>query len=647
MSKEKRLAQRRKVRDKVRALAAEATAARAGLKARRTILTDMERILLLPYKARPREEWEADADRMTQLLRKPRGNIQLWAEQGAVLAEGLRQALEPELGLFVPLGVGYGKTGVGELVGTVMECERPVLLVPPEMQHQCADDRVRMWSRHFDYRPPHTVSHTLLSRPEGTDLLDRMEPDCIIIDEAHAFRHPDSARTGRLIRYMAEHQHCRLVVMSGSFTNKQIKDYLHLLKMALRMGCPVPVDTEIAALWGSCVNAGAMPDAQAFRAMAPLVRWAMAVEPAGMVPSSTMLDTDTDTDVVQARLAFAIRKRSCPGVITSSASAFRGALELRERYVDVPSVVKDALDGVRDLWELPDGTELVGALDFHRACGQLSSGWFSRWVWPERACFPCEGTGMVDGSQCDECEGIQRMTGPDEKWLDKRRTWSSAERSFLKYHARAGLDSPALVQRAVERGYMGDDMTGAWEGWLDIRSRFRRSDGVYAPPSEAVWLDGGDFLANDALHWSQEHPRGILWWRSPELGAKLAERGFQVFGAGSREPGDHVAHPALSINVHGRGKNLQGNATLGVTGWADQYILEPSGGAQEWEQLLGRTHRPGQVHVVRAWVAAHTWFVRAQVTRAIAFARYVEATELQDQKLTMATWPEARKKRRG
>jgi hypothetical protein len=593
-------------------------------------MTDMERVLTLPVSDRSFSSWEDQGRSWTVRLRRHLDAPPLRPVQGAALAELERQRLIPQRGAFFPLGVGYGKFLIGELAGAALDARSPLLLIPPEMQKQTHKER-GIWTKHYRYTPPQTLSHTMLSQPHATDLLSRLAPDLIIIDEAHAFRYASSARTKRLIRYVVANPDCRVVVMSGSFTSKAITEYLHLLELTLRDGAPVPLEPDVAAIWSAVLDAEGTPDHRARSALDPLVAWASATNPSALVPPACVQEAAPDPSV-RYRLAFSLRKSTTPGVITSDDSAFTEPLVLTQRKADVPPVIEEALDDLRKSWVLPDGVEIVDALGFHRACAQISSGWFGRWIWPERACLVCDGA----GGSCQRCNGSGRVAGPDEEWLSVRRTWAAAERTFIEYHSRQGLDSPALVQAAVQKVASGKEVWGvgpalvkAWEDWVGIRGRYRRSDGVYAPPSIAVWLDDGDFLVQDAVAWRDAVPRGIVWYRAPEVGSMLAQYGFDVYGAGSSEPEASVNHPALSINVHGRGKNLQP--------WSNQYVLEPSGSAQEWEQLLGRTHRPGQ-KAATVWcaVAGHNWWLRAQMSRASAFSRYIESTEGQQQKLNLA-----------
>jgi hypothetical protein len=129
----------------------------------------------------------------------------------------------------------------------------------------------------------------------------------------------------------------------------------------------------------------------------------------------------------------------------------------------------------------------------------------------------------------------------------------------------------------------------------------------------------------------------LVWVQLAAVGHKLAElTGFATYGAGAEaserlESARHKAHPAIvSIAAHGTGKNLQA--------WGNQVIAHPLAHPARWEQMLARTHRPGQRRdEVRATVYVHGLFGRA-LSRARADARYIYETTGQAQKINTASY---------
>jgi len=523
--------------------------------------------------------------------------------QGAMLAALHDAALSgvEGLGAIGAIDVGFGKTLIGELAGEAVrlalgldETPSTLLLVPPEMmrgQHS----RDRQWARlHFEYTPPTAISHGRLSMPESSTLLERLGPKVIVIDEAHAFRNDTAARTKRLIRYVQGNPHVRVLILSGTLSARSILDYAHLAEIALRDRSPLPLSNRTAIMWANVLDVDGEPDRYAHSAVKPLVEWA-----AGRVEFEPGASATT-----KARLAYGERFRSLPGVVATESSACEASLVLRQWKTLVPVVVRDALKAISNDWILPDGTEIVSALDWSRHAATISSGFFQRWT-----------------------------VEPAEDWLDVRRTWFASLRSFLDHRAGPGLDSPGLVSRAVSKGTLGPGLKRKLDAWIEVREQYGRHAGIYGPPTVAVWID--DFLPSAVADWRDKRrakgERGIVWYQSPEIAARLRRFGFSTYGAGTDSPHDRVDFPACSIRVHGRGKNLQA--------WADGLVVEPPTSGQVWQQLLGRTHRPGQAeYVVRMSVAAHTWVARQAIERATADAAFIEQTGGGMQKLGFAAW---------
>ena len=151
-----------------------------------------------------------------------------------------------------------------------------------------------------------------------------------------------------------------------------------------------------------------------------------------------------------------------------------------------------------------------------------------------------------------------------------------------------------------------------------------------------MWVDTS--WVEDVATWARaQSDPPLVWVQLAAIGHKLAElTGFATYGAGSEasallESSRHTAHPAIiSIAAHGTGKNLQA--------WGNQIIAHPLAHPARWEQMLARTHRPGQARdEVRATVYTHGLFGRA-FSRARADARYIYETTGQTQKVNTAAF---------
>ena len=74
-------------------------------------------------------------------------------------------------------------------------------------------------------------TYSLLSSKDASDILEAINPELIITDEAHCLMRA-SARTRRFNRYIREHQP-HVVALSGTMTQKELTEYYELARAAL------------------------------------------------------------------------------------------------------------------------------------------------------------------------------------------------------------------------------------------------------------------------------------------------------------------------------------------------------------------------------------------------------------------------------
>ena len=99
-------------------------------------------------------------------------------------------------GILGPIGVGHGKTLLDLLTPMVVKCRTAVLLLPPNLKKQLLEVDWHFYGQHwklpnlvgakFHYpgRPLlHVVAYTELSGAKNSDILDRLAPDIIVMDE--------------------------------------------------------------------------------------------------------------------------------------------------------------------------------------------------------------------------------------------------------------------------------------------------------------------------------------------------------------------------------------------------------------------------------------------------------------------------------
>lgn len=483
------------------------------------------------------------------------------------------------LGIVGDIGVGHGKTLIYLLAAAVLgiDAARAVVLVPARLvdgTHRAITDfadRVPILRDHA----PQVVSHELLSSRKSSGLLHDTLPRLVCIDEAHAFRNLDAARTRRLVQYARDFPDTRFVVASGTLVTRSLRDFAHLVELALRDTSPLPLDENALSMWASVLDVGAEPAPTAKDAMRPLLRWA-------------------GTD--DFRAAFRARWATAPGVISTPEASVRCALAVGAwKPRRVPADIEAAVKGLTDRWELPDGEQVVDAADFARHSLTLSLGFYYRLLW-----------GDVDDPAL-------------EAWKEARRRWGAALRWAVS-EGRPGLDSPALVEEAVREGRFGGHIAKVYAAWQEIQ-------GAVTPEQDVVWLDGGHALMDGVVAWVRKAKTPhIVWYASRAVEAALRERGLTTHGGGSDAPRPPARALAASIHAHGTGANLQA--------WADGLVLEPPANGKAWEQLLGRTHRGGQEADEVTWhVAAWTWPLRQRLERAKADAAFIEEMTGKRQKL--------------
>lgn len=516
------------------------------------------------------------------------GGAKLRPVQSAILWEAERAR-----GLLAAVGVGHGKELACLLLPEALRAERAVIITKPRLKSQMLEIDLPRYGRHFRIQRERfrVLSYSELSTAKGTGLLEALRPDLIVANEAHCFRHSSSARTKRFLRYMKEHPETIFCGLSGTIANDSPRDYQHLMELALRGGSPVPIAYRDADDWSRALEAGGdFAPGALLELMGPSFGYEV-VRACG------------DDTRMAARTIYRARMTSTAGVVATSDSAAQCDLEISRRDILVPPNVRTALSKIRATWTIED-EELQDAKDVARVARQLACGFYYRWAWP-------------NGEK-------------DHEWLYARAEWHKSVRHVLRYQSREGLDSPLLVANAAARGELAHEHLVAWDAWSAVRDRWKPH-----PPVEAVWLSS--FLIDDVWAWSREvvdEAPAIIWYEHVELGVALAHRGIPVFGPGKE--GDAITTfrgrvCAASVEAHKDGKNLQHFRRNLVLTW-------PANGTT-CEQLLGRTHRPGQeADEVEVELYQHDLSLVDAVAKSREDARFVEEAHGARQKLLMATW---------
>lgn len=498
-------------------------------------------------------------------------------------------------GLLAPIGVGHGKTLICSLLPVAMNAARPLLMIPPSQRADLAA-QWQEYARHWNMpRNLEVRSYELLSQPDSSAMLSHMRPDLMIFDEAHKLADQKSARTRRVARYLEANPDTKVCVLSGSFTAKSIKDYAHLAAWALGLRSPLPLKFGELELWARALDVfrNAM-NAEDIDANDAAGRRGPAI--AHLQP---LCDRFATFDV---REAYQRRLMSAPGVVGTRESAVDIPITIHKRKPVVAPIVDAWIKHFAYTWQTPAGEEIEDALAYNRVARQLALGFYYRWVWPN---------GKVD-----------------QDWLDTRAAWHKELRQYLPT-SREGRDSPYLAAQACdnEPNRVPPALLTAWRNWRVHKDK-------PTPPTEVVWLDG--FAVYDAVQWARDQGEPVLiWYEHTAFGEAIAKVGGFTFADVGPEADSLLATMktprtvVLSIDAHGTGKNLQL--------WRKQLITAPPANGRIFEQLIGRTHRPGQkADRVELTYYAHVDVFANAVKNARDDAAYIQATMNTPQKLCFA-----------
>ena len=401
-------------------------------------------------------------------------------------------------GLLGPIGVGLGKALISFLAPAALGCKRPVVLVPAGVYPQS----VKMYSEaRENWKVPQLtiVPYSRLSVASGALILEELQPDCIIADEAHSLKSKKSARTMRLVRYFRENPDTKFVALSGTMTSRSLVEYGHLAELALREGSPLPRDKYTLEAWARILDAGSEPMASDWGSFTPL----MGVD---------------IWDKPVAREAFMKRLTRTPGVVCSSNDHVKASLRMigHKKLPYPKNEMSLAASGER-----PDGHIFEADIEEWRCLRQLSLGFYYKWDWGGRE--------------------------PDTEWVEARNNWGRFVRKELSDNAGPNYDSPLLVARRLEETDSRSHLAGAWDWWKSVKDR-------PGPKTVPVWL------STEALKEALQIVKGpaLFWYESRAVAETLkGVDGVQVVDAGDEPTIDGSLRLALSIPSHGTGWNLQ------------------------------------------------------------------------------------------
>lgn len=561
---------------------------------------DIDRALALARRRWDRiDDLEGLVRDMTKWLKTPTGTWSLRAIQAVALLE-----LHDLDGVFAPIRVGGGKTLISLLAPIVVESRRPLLIVPASLRDKTRED-LKIYRKHFKIKAPTIESYATLSREENADYLLEYEPDLLMLDEVQKARNPDSAVKRRIDRYLRQHPDTKVLAMSGSVTNRSIKDYAHIITWCLGEDRqPLPTKWKRLEEWALALDEKISPTSR--RSPGALARLCGPGEP---------------PTLQGVRKAYQRRLVETPGVIASQDPPLKMGLHFREVPFDPPQIMTDHFRTLRELWETPDGHPCADAVTIWRHARELCCGFY--YVWdprPPSTKHPIKPLDLYRG-----VPDADKTT-----WLDARKEWCRYARYVLK-HNRRGLDTERQVRTAVEAGeidtmgfetlYEAEEILRAW---LEIAPTFK-------PNNKPVWFD--DTMINLAADWLDRN-EGICWVEHVAFGERLSRMtGIPYYGQQGRNRqggliGDARGPVIASIASCGTGHNLQH--------YCRNLVVSCPTTGDLWEQMVGRTHRDGQKNDVTFDIVLPCLEQLDGFKQAIKDARYASDTTGQIMKLTYA-----------
>lgn len=506
---------------------------------------EFQRVSSLPRRAWSLDDLASLTASLTSILRTPSGEQTLRHVQALALHDA-----GTEGGLFGPIGVGEGKTLITLLLAIVFGAERPLLLLPASLIEKTQRER-RILSAHW--RVPNTLrcfSYEMLGRVQAADELETYQPDALICDEVHKLKNRRAAVTRRVARYMYNRPHTKFAGLSGTVMDKSLMDFAHILRWALKLKAPVPLSNEDTEEWAEALDEGVDP---------------MSRRRAGALLSLCNDEDRADLsgaalEHVAARRGFRRRMTETPGVVATigdgehiDASIYVRAIMHKVAPVTERNFLKLRGDGSTDFpgWVLPDEAPLNMAADVWRHAIELALGLHYAWD-------PLPPVG----------------------WRNARREWNAFVRATIGKSRT--YDSELHVANGVDAGKLQDH--GVLATWRALRPTFKANVVAVWHDSSALdvcakWLEGG----------------GIVWTEHNLFAEALAKHaGVTYFGAkGYSSAGLYIEDAApssgviASIDANREGKNLQKL-------WNRNLMVCPPSSAAWWEQVIARTHRPGQ-----------------------------------------------------
>jgi hypothetical protein len=542
---------------------------------------DFDRIVSLPRRVFTWEQAERDARELTPELVTPLGKkagVTLRPLQGFVLQE-----LWKHRGCYFSGSVGAGKTLTSFLAPYVMNAERPVLVVPDNLiektQFEFSEYAKHWVSPQRPQRPARLVGYKELSRKTADELIERLKADFWIFDEVDVLANQEGAATRRVAADISA-RGVPVLAMTGTDGRFSIKDFSHFLTWALKDGAPVPLVYSELERWAAALDErkpgmNGMLDTLLPGVLLELIDEGLEASLLG----AGWLQGDIDrvmaelTTLGRARMLFQRRMAETPGVIMLDDDDCNQPLTIRHfcapesEALNAHFVLLKTANTTPDYEDPRDGApmqghELMGPLEKMQKEDEIGCDFHNVWVPP-----------------------------PPEEWRDARRTFARFVRNRIEWSNTEDKPKgwrgawPLYTELMVKEAYPHHAAVAAW----------RAIEPTFTPNSVPMWLGGS--VVGAAAEWALEAP-GLVWVPHVPVGEAIAQlTGLPYYGAKGLTAGgssivriDPSKSAIVSVASNLRGRNLQMFCRNLIIG------CRPS--AKFFEQLVGRTHRYGQLNPV-------------------------------------------------
>jgi hypothetical protein len=483
------------------------------------------------------DEAEVLAAEMSAQLRRPGSDVRLYAHQAIALYELWRCR-----GLHAPLPVGTGKTLISYLAPRVFGAARSVLLIPAKLREKTLRDFATLakdWGEVAHFIESYERISIDYARP---NFLEAYAPDLLICDESHRIKNTGAACTRKISRFLRGNAQCAFVSLSGTALGRTLDESAHLMRYALGDGAPIPRDPGTLREWSAALDVG-VTDA---RRIAP--------GPLAALPGAHGIDP-----IERARTGYCARILGTPGIVGLENDRPPASLLVRSwQYEGYAPATEQAFTSLRQRWQRPDDSYVGDPMTFWRHAYEMALGYWGRWdPWP-----------------------------PDE-WRQRRQDWYRVVREILTAN-RSGIDSEGALRRALYG-------VSHWPNAREILAKWSAVEPSFVPNPVAVWIDEGPLHA--VAEYAQ-NTRCIVWSGSVPFAERLSklsgmpyygeqgqdDRGIAIENATSVTKGSIIA----SIASNCEGRNLQKD-------WNSNFVVTWPSSGKIVEQLLGRTHRAGQI----------------------------------------------------